>query len=123
MKKTRYNFTPFYFMISDINGESITISATDVSVKTVTRSIIIPLKSNKINSLKQAKTISGTSRGSVVEILSYNSKKDSYKVRFEVANGESDSDYSDVISAKELLANKLLVKYNYNLNTLINKNK
>jgi hypothetical protein len=58
MKTTRYNVTPFYIIISDINGKSITISATDGSVKTVTRSRIIPLKSNKINSLKQAKTIS-----------------------------------------------------------------
>jgi predicted RNA-binding protein with PUA domain len=42
------------------------------------------VKSNEINTIKQAKTISGTSRGSVVEILSYNPKKDSYKVKFEV---------------------------------------
>jgi hypothetical protein len=55
MKKTRYNVMPFYIIISDINGKSINISATDGSVKTVTRSRIIPLKSNEINSLKQAK--------------------------------------------------------------------
>jgi hypothetical protein len=63
------------------------------------RSRIIPLKSNEINSLKQAKTIRGTSRGSVVEIISYNPKKDFYKVRFEVEGGD---DYIDNISAKEL---------------------
>jgi hypothetical protein len=57
MKKTRYTITPFYVVISDINGESITISAADGSVKTITRSRIIPLKSNEANTLKQAKTI------------------------------------------------------------------
>jgi hypothetical protein len=44
--------------------------------------------SNEINTLKQAKTIPGTSRGSIVEILSYNQKKDIYKVKFEMENGE-----------------------------------
>jgi hypothetical protein len=81
----------------------ITISAANGSVKTVRRSRIILVKSNEINSLTQVKTIPGTSRGSIVEILSYNSKKDSYKVRFEV---ESGLDYIDVISAKELRTNK-----------------
>jgi hypothetical protein len=107
MKKTRYNVTPFYFIISDINDKSITISATDGSVKTVTRSRIIPVKSNEINTIKQAKTISGTSRGSIVEIISYNPKKNTYKVRFEVEG--SGSDYIDIISAKEFRANKPLV--------------
>jgi hypothetical protein len=104
MKKTRYHVTPFYFIISDINRKSITISAADASVKTVIRSRIIPLKSNEM-SLKRAKTIPGTSRGSIVEILSYNPKKDRYKVKFEVDGGD---DYIDNISAKELEANKPL---------------
>jgi hypothetical protein len=106
MKKTRYNVTPYYFIISDIQGKSITISAADESVKTVTRSRIIRLKSNEINTLKQAKTIPGTSLGSVVEILSYNAKKDTYKVKCEIENGP---DYIDIISAKELRANKPLI--------------
>jgi hypothetical protein len=106
MKKTRYNVTPYYFIISDIQGKSITISAADGSVKTVTRSRIISVKSNEINTIKQAKTTTGTSRGSIVEILSYNSKKDTYKVRFEVENAPN---YIDIISAKELRANKPLV--------------
>jgi penicillin V acylase-like amidase (Ntn superfamily) len=49
MKKTRYNVTPFYFVISDISGKSITIAAADGSVKTVTRSRIIPIKSNEMS--------------------------------------------------------------------------
>jgi hypothetical protein len=65
--------------------------------------MIIPVKSNEINTIKQAKTISGTSRGSIVEIISYNAKKDIYKVRFEVENAP---DYIYIISAKELRANK-----------------
>jgi hypothetical protein len=56
------------FIISDISCKSILISAADGSVKTVTRSRIISLRSNEMNSLKQAKTISGTPRGSIIEI-------------------------------------------------------
>jgi hypothetical protein len=66
MKKTRYHVTHFDVVIYDIAGKSITIAATEGSVKTVTRSRIIPLRSNVINSLKQVKTIPGTSRGSVI---------------------------------------------------------
>jgi hypothetical protein len=50
-------------------------------------------------SLKQAKTIPGTSRGSVTEILSYNPNKDTYKVRFEV-DGSGSDDYIDIISQR-----------------------
>jgi hypothetical protein len=63
MKKTRYNVTPFYFIIWDINRKSITISKANGSVKTFTRSRIIPLKSNEINSLKLVKTIPEISHG------------------------------------------------------------
>jgi hypothetical protein len=41
----------------DIIGKSITISTIDGSVKTVTRSRVISVKSNEINTLKKAKTI------------------------------------------------------------------
>jgi hypothetical protein len=104
MTKTRYNATPFYFVISNITGKLISISAADISAKTVTRSRTIPIKSNEM-SLPQAKTILGTSGGSLTEILNYNPKKDTYKVRFEV---EDDKDYIHTISAKKLRANKLL---------------
>jgi hypothetical protein len=40
-----------------------------------------------MNSIKQGKKIPETSRGSVVEILKFNPKKNTYKVRFEVENG------------------------------------
>jgi penicillin V acylase-like amidase (Ntn superfamily) len=43
MKKTRYNVTPFYFIITDINGKSITISEANGCVKSVIRSRIISL--------------------------------------------------------------------------------
>jgi hypothetical protein len=58
-----------------------------------------------MNSLKQDKTILGTFSGLIVEILSFNLKKDSYKVRFDVEGGD---DYIDIISVKELRANKPL---------------
>jgi hypothetical protein len=81
------------------------ISAADGSVKSVTRSRIIPLKSHEMKVFKQAKTIPGTSCGSIIEIISYNPKKDTYQVRFEVEGGEG---YIYIISAKELRANKPL---------------
>jgi hypothetical protein len=74
LKKTRYKVSPFYFIITDISDKSITISAEDGTVITVTISQIIPLKSNKIN-LKWAKTIPDSIRGSVVDILKYYPKK------------------------------------------------
>jgi hypothetical protein len=44
LKKTRYNVSPCYYMITDISHKSITISAADGSVKTVTRSQLIPVQ-------------------------------------------------------------------------------
>jgi hypothetical protein len=49
LKKTRYNVTPYYFRITDIEGKQFTISAEDGSVKTVTRSQIIPVKNTELN--------------------------------------------------------------------------
>jgi hypothetical protein len=73
-------------------------------VKIVTWSRIIPIKLNEI-SLKQAQTIPGTSRRSGVDIFSYNPKKDTSKIRFEVKDGEY---YINNIFAKKLRANKPL---------------
>jgi hypothetical protein len=53
LKKTRYNVTPFYFIISDITGKSITTAATDGSVKTIKKLRVIPMKSNELNSLNK----------------------------------------------------------------------
>jgi hypothetical protein len=47
--------TPFYFVISNINDKNITISAADVSAKTITRSRVLQLKSSEMNSLTQVK--------------------------------------------------------------------
>jgi hypothetical protein len=41
--------TPYYFIITDIEGKQFTISAEDGSFKTVTRSQIIPVKDNELN--------------------------------------------------------------------------
>jgi hypothetical protein len=119
MKKTRYNNTLFYFVITDINGKFITISAADGTIKTIISTRIIPLKSNEI-SVKQAKTIPGISRGSIVEIISYNAKKDTNKVKFEV---DGDDDYIDIISDKQLHVNKPLMVSQLELEYFDNKNK
>jgi hypothetical protein len=47
LKKIRYNAIPFYFVISDISEKYITIAVSDGSIKTITRSRIIPIKSNE----------------------------------------------------------------------------
>jgi hypothetical protein len=70
---------PYYFIITDIEGKQFTISAEDGSIKTVTRSQIIPVKDTKLN-IKQDKTIGNGARGTVSEILKYYPNKDSYKV-------------------------------------------
>jgi hypothetical protein len=54
LKKTRYNVIPYYFIIMSIEGKQFTISAEDGSIKTVTRSQIIPVKDNELN-IKQLK--------------------------------------------------------------------
>jgi hypothetical protein len=108
LKKTRYNVTPFYFNITDINGKQITISAADGSVKNVTRSRIIPVDLNN-NVIKQSKTITSgnVSRGIISEILNYNPKNDTYNVKYEMPN--DNEPYIDHIKSKELRANKPLI--------------
>jgi hypothetical protein len=113
LKKTRYNVTPFYFTISDITGKEITISAADGSVKTVTRSRIIPLSSQE-SLIKEDKKIGTSSnnvvRGTISEILKYNPKNDTYKVKYDMPN-DNDSEYIEPIKSKVLRGNKPLLYY------------
>jgi hypothetical protein len=106
LKKTKYNVTPYYFIILDIEGKQFTISASDGSIKTLTRSQIIPMKNNELN-IKQAKTIDNGARGTESEILKYYPNKDSYKIKFDMPNNEEP--YIDVIKTKELRTNKSLI--------------
>jgi hypothetical protein len=110
LKKTRYNVTPFYFTIVAITGKQITISAADGSVKTVTRSRIIPIRFQE-STMKEAKTIgSGNNnvvRGTISEILKYNPKNDTYKVKYDMPNEEPE--YIDNIKSKELRVNNPLI--------------
>jgi hypothetical protein len=124
LKKTRYNVTPFYFTISDINGQQITISAADGSVKTVTRSRIIPIRSHEWL-MKEDKTIeSGTNnnvvRGTISEILKYKPKNDIYKVKYDMPDK---SEYIDNSKSKELRANKPLIYSKLELEFFDNKSK
>jgi hypothetical protein len=119
LKKTRYNVTPYYFIITDIEGKQFTISAEDGSIKTVTSSQIIPVKNNELN-IKQAKTIDGGIRGSVSEILKYYPNKDSYQVKFNMPNNEEP--FIDIIKIKELRANKPLIYSKLEME-FFNKNK
>jgi hypothetical protein len=67
--------------------------------------------------MKEAKTIgSGTNnnvvRGTISEILKYNPKNDTYKVKYDIPDGDGDdakSEYIDTIKSKELRANKPLI--------------
>lgn len=98
LNKKRYKVSPGYYVISDINGVNYTVSANDGTVKTVSRFMMFPLKSTD-KSITYAHTIPGTSRGSVTEILKYDAKKDKYRVKFEMPDGEG---YIDTIPASYL---------------------
>jgi hypothetical protein len=99
LRKTRYKVTPFYYVITDIEGSKYTLEAQDGSVRTATRFQLIPVKADELN-IKQAKTIGGTSRGSVVEIIKFYPKQERYKVKFEGGDGV----VYDKIPARELRA-------------------
>jgi hypothetical protein len=53
----------------------------DASVKTLTRSQVIPIDAS--TKIKEAKIIAGESICSVIEILKYSPKKDSFQVKFD----------------------------------------
>jgi hypothetical protein len=92
LKKTRYNVSSCYYTIIDISGKSISISAGDGSIKTVTISQIIPIDMSI--KIKEAKSIGGNC-SSVTEILKYYPKTDSYQVKFDLPD-DNDS-YTDAI--------------------------
>jgi hypothetical protein len=96
LKKTRYNVSPYSYTITDISGKSITTSAADGSVKILTRLQNIPIDTS--TKIKEAKPI-GCNQGSVIEILKFYLKTDSYKVKFDLPD-DNDS-YIDLIKAKE----------------------
>jgi hypothetical protein len=56
LKKTRYNVSPCYYTVTDIWRKSITISAADGYIKTVTRFQIIPVDISTTK-IKEAKSI------------------------------------------------------------------
>jgi hypothetical protein len=57
LKKTKYNDAPNYYIIKDISSKSIIINAADGSVKTVTRSQVIPIDAS--TKIKEAKSAGG----------------------------------------------------------------
>jgi hypothetical protein len=92
-------------MIKDISSKSIIISTVDGSFKTIIWSQIILIDHRII--IKEAKWIAGNvSPGSLVDIIKYNPKKDSCKIKFYLQN-EHDS-FIDIIKAKERRTNKPL---------------
>jgi hypothetical protein len=86
------------------------MSAADGSVKTVTRSRIILIRSHE-STMKEAKTIAHNNvvRGIISEILKYNPKNDTYKVKYDMSNDGDDDEYIDTIKSKELRVNKQLI--------------
>jgi hypothetical protein len=74
-------------------------------VKIVAISQIIPIDTS--TKIKEAKSIGGNvSQGSAIEIVEFYPKKDSYKVKLDLADGNNS--YIDAKKAKELRTNKPL---------------
>jgi hypothetical protein len=99
MHKVRFKATPYYYIITEIDGSKITIQASDGTTKTVTRFQIIPITRSN-NQYKYAKTVEGSNRGTISKIIKYYPKSRKYKVKFDVP-GDSKG-YIDIITERDL---------------------
>jgi hypothetical protein len=104
-RKARYNVSQYYCTIHELSDKSIIIIAATGSVKTVTRSHIIPAGTG--TKIKEAKSIGDNGyRCSVIERLKYYPRTDSEKVKF--FEEKDNSFYIDKFKAKKFRTNKVL---------------
>jgi len=83
LRKTRFKLSPVHYKITGRDGLSYILTAADGSTMTRTRFFLVP----QFSGTKFAKTISGTSRGEIDQILGYNKKTKKYKVSFKMPDG------------------------------------
>ena len=86
LKKIRYKLSPFYYLVDSIDNFKAVIIAKDGSSKTVPLYRISKLNSKETR-IPFAETFEGTSRGVIDEMIDYNPKNKSAKVKFKLADG------------------------------------
>ena len=87
LQKIRYKLSPYYYIVDSIDNFKAAIMANDGSIKSVPLYRIVKLKPSETR-IKFAETIDGTSRGIIDEIVDYNTKTKSAKVKFKLPNGK-----------------------------------
>ena len=83
LKKIRYKLSPYYYIVDSIDNFKAVIMAKDGSTKSVPLYRIVKLKPTETR-IEFAETIDGTSRGAIEEIVDYNTKNKSAKVKFKL---------------------------------------
>ena len=86
LKKIRYKLSPYYYIVDSIDNFKAAIMAKDGSIKSVPLYRIVKLKPSETR-IQFAETIDGTSRGIIDEIIDYNTKNKSAKVKFTLPDG------------------------------------
>ena len=87
LQKIRYKLSPYYYIVDSIDNFKAAIMANDGSIKSVPLYRIVKLKPSETR-IKFAETIVGSSRGIIDEIVDYNTKNKSAKVKFKLPNGK-----------------------------------
>ena len=87
LQKIRYKLSPYYYIVDSIDNFKAAIIANDGSIKSVPLYRIVKLKPSETR-IKFAETIDGSSRGIIDEIVDYNIKNKSAKVKFKLLNGK-----------------------------------
>ena len=85
-EKTRYKLSPSYYIVDSIDNFKAAIIARDGYVKSVPLYRIVKLKSSETR-VPFAETIEGSSRGIIEDMIDYNPKNKSAKVRFKLPDG------------------------------------
>ena len=87
LQKIRYKLSPYYYIVDSIDNFKAAIMANDGSIKSVPLYRIVKLKPSETR-IKFAETIDGTSRGIIDEIVDYNTKNKSAKVKFKLPESD-----------------------------------
>lgn len=86
LQKIRYRLSPFYYVVDSIDNFKAVIMAKDGSAKSVPLFRIVKLKPSETK-VPYAETMDGVSKGVIEEIVDYNTKNGSAKVKFKSDGG------------------------------------
>ena len=90
LQKIRYRLSPYYYIVDSIDNFKAAIMAKDGSVKSVPLYRIVKLKPTETK-IPYADSIDGVERGAIEEIVDYNVKNKSAKVKFKLPDGKFQS--------------------------------